>query len=223
MSMAKRNAYGLCIAALIGLGACGSLNEQSPSAGIGQMIKARLAGGGAETSAPPAPVLTRAAADANPGAFRLMSLVGQPSQAALVPAGTNGTKVTWISADQVSITLDNGLLVATRGFAQDLMASDISGVIQALVSSGGTAQRQMEYLDGLDQISGQVLQCSIASGGTETLTILEKEVATERFDEVCTSNSLSFTNVYWISDAGSIVKSHQLVSQGVGFLQIIAP
>lgn len=200
----------------------GSLNEQSPSAGIGQMIKAQLAGRN-KVAVAPAPVLTRAAADANPGAYRLMSLVGQSTEAALVPAGTNGTRVTWLSADQVSITLENGLLVATRGFAQDLMAANVSGVIQALVKSGGTAVRQMEYLDGLDQISTQVLQCSIASGGAETLNILDKQVSTERFDEVCASNSLAFTNVYWISDAGSIVKSHQLVSQAVGFLQIFAP
>ena len=123
----------------------------------------------------------------------------------------------------MSITLENGLLVATRGFAQGLRAASVSGVIQALVKSGGTAVRQMEYLDGLDQISTQVLQCSIASGGAETLNILDKQVSTERFDEVCVSNSLAFTNVYCISDAGSIVKSHQLVSQGVGFLQIFAP
>jgi len=52
---------------------------------------------------------------------------------------------------------------------------------------------------------------------------LGKAIATEKFNEVCTSESLRFTNVYWISDAGGIVKSQQLVSKGVGFLQIVSP
>jgi len=38
-------------------------------------------------------------------------------------------------------------------------------------------------LDDLDQISTQLLQCSIASGGLETLLILQEPYPTERFDE----------------------------------------
>ena len=67
MRMSKGFAFGLVFAGLTGLGACGSLNEQSLSAGIGQMIKAQLAGRN-KVAVAPAPVLTRAAADANPGA-----------------------------------------------------------------------------------------------------------------------------------------------------------
>lgn len=208
--------------AVIGLVGCGSLNEQSPAAGMAQMVKARLDARNGIV-APAAPMLTRAAADANPGAFLLMSRAGGGEPASLVTAAVNGTKVTWISADQVTVTLEFGLLVATRGFAQDLMAADISQVIQALVNSGGTASRTFEYLDGLDQISTQVLQCSIASSGLETLTILDKPFATERFDEVCANEMIRFTNVYWISDEGRIVQSRQLVSQGVGYLEIASP
>lgn len=220
--MLKQAVAGLCAAALLGLSGCGELNKESPAAGLARVAKERFAGR-SEAPAAPAPALTRAAADANPGAFRIMSLAGQGQEATLVPAGVNGTRVTWLSADQVSITLENGLLVATRGFAQDLMAADVSGVMQALITSGGEATRRIEFLNGIDQISTEVLQCSIASAGNETLTILEKSVPTERFNEDCASDSLRFTNIYWISDDGVIVKSHQLISQGVGFLQIIAP
>ena len=210
------------VALLATAAACGTLNEESPARGIADMVKSRFAPTEAIAQAP-APALTRADVDAAPGAYKLMSLVGSNDTATLVPAGNNGTKVTWISADQVSVTLQNGLLVSTRGFVQDLMAADVSGVIQALVSSGGNATRRVDYLDGLDQISTEVLHCSIASGGFETLEILGKAIATEKFNEVCTSESLRFTNVYWISDAGGIEKSQQLVSKGVGFLQIVSP
>jgi hypothetical protein len=81
----------------------------------------------------------------------------------------------------------------------------------------------VEFLDGLDQISTQLLQCSIASGGMETLTILEKAYQTEKFEEECANESIGFTNVYWINDDGRIVKSRQLVSRGIGFVEIAAP
>ena len=138
-------------------------------------------------------------------------------------AGTNGNRVTWVSADQISVTLEFGLLVATRGFTQDLMATDVSQVIKALVSSGGTAVRTVEFLDGLDQISTELLQCSIASDGVETLIILEKDYKTEKFNEVCTNETFKFTNVYWINDLGRIVQSRQLVSRAIGFVEIAMP
>ncbi len=212
----------VAVAALLSLGACGSLNEQSPAAGISQMVKSRFTGQNAPVTLP-APALTRDVADANPGAFMLMSLAGSPAQASLVAAGVNGTKVTWIGTDQISITLENGLLVATRGFAEDMMAADISQVMNALIAGGGTAERRVEHLDGLDQISTQLLQCSIASAGIETVETLGKSVQVDRFNEDCASKNVRFTNVYWINDAGAIVKSRQLISRAVGYLELIRP
>lgn len=222
MTLTKMAFRMISALAVVGLVGCGSLNEQSPAAGLAQIAKARF-GASNDPAAPTAPALSRAAVDANPGAFLLMSRAGGGAPASLVSAGINGTKVTWISADRITVTLEYGLLVATRGFVEDLMAADISQVIQALVTSGGTASRTLEYLDGLDQISTQLLQCSIASGGSETLTILEKSYSTERFNEDCANDSFRFTNVYWINDDGRIVQSRQLVSRGVGFLEIASP
>lgn len=222
--MTKRTGHLISAIAMVGLIGCGTLNAQSPASGMAKIVKAKIED--RLSDAPPpaaAPGLTRAAVDANPGAFLLMSRGGGAAPASLVQAGINGNKVTWLSADQVSVTLEYGLLVASRGFAQDMMAADITQVIQALVDSGGTAVRAYEYLDGLDQISTQLLQCSIASGGTETVTILGNDYSTERFDEDCTNDSIRFTNVYWINDDGRIVQSRQLVSHGVGYVEITAP
>ena len=43
-------------------------------------------------------------------------------QATLVALGNNQEKLTWVSADGISFTFDNGILIATRGYTQDLMA-----------------------------------------------------------------------------------------------------
>lgn len=222
MRMQKLCLSVVVIAATFGLVSCGSLNEQSPAVGISRMVKAKLAARDG-TSAPAVPVLTREAADANPGAFMLVSLTGLASQASMVVAGINGRKVTWMGTDEISITLENGLLVATRGFAQDLMATDNAQVINALVAGGGSAMRVVEYLDGLDQISPETFQCNIVSGGYEAVETLEEMVKAERFDEECSSEKLQFTNIYWINDDGAIVKSRQLVSPGVGYLELIRP
>lgn len=221
MNMQRFSLWGAAIAAAVTLSSCGSLNEQSPAAGVSRIVQARLAARNADPTAPAAPVLTREAADANPGAFLLLSRGG--SLASMVVAGTNGSKVTWMSADQVSVTLENGLLVATRGFVQDLMATDNSQVITALVASGGSAVREVEYLNGLDQITPVIFQCNITSGGYETVETLGVSVRAERFNEACTSDTFTFTNSYWISDEGGIVKSNQLVSPGVGFVELIRP
>tara|TARA_R110002051_G_scaffold271530_1_gene331990 strand:- start:23824 stop:24492 length:669 start_codon:yes stop_codon:yes gene_type:complete len=222
MTFAKLRLAAVCVVGVVGLSACGSLNEQSPAAGISQMLKSRLT---ARNGPPPpvAPVLTREAADANPGAFMLLSRAGLGTQASMVTAGVNGSKITWMSADQVSVTLENGIIVATRGFVQDMMAADITQVVNALIASGGTAQRRVEYLDGLDQISTELLQCRIASGGFENVEALGKVVETERFDEVCISETIQYTNIYWINDDGAITKSRQLVSPGVGYVELVRP
>ena len=217
---AKRLMITFVMVVLVG---CGSLNKQSPAVSVTQMMKMRLDARSVQASEAASPVLTRAAADASKGAFLLMTLANSEATAALVTAGTNGNRVTWVSADQISVTLEFGLLVATRGFTQDLMATDVSQVIKALVSSGGTAVRTVEFLDGLDQISTELLQCSIASDGVETLIILEKDYNTEKFNEVCTNETFKFTNVYWINDLGRIVQSRQLVSRAIGFVEIAMP
>ena len=217
---AKRLMITFVMLVLVG---CGSLNKQSPAASVTQMIKMRLDARSVQASKAASPVLTRAAADATNGAYLLMTLASSEATVALVTAGGNGNRVTWVSADQISVTLEFGLLVATRGFTHDLMATDVSQVIKALVSSGGTAVRTVEFLDGLDQISTELLQCSIASDGVETLTILEKDYKTEKFDEVCANETFEFTNVYWINDHGRIVQSRQLVSRANGFVEIAMP
>ena len=87
-----------------------------------------------------------------------MALVGQSTEAALVRAGTNGTRVTWRGADQVSITLENGLLVATRGFAQDLRAANVSGGD----SGAGEKRWNSGASDGISRRIGPNFDASVA-------------------------------------------------------------
>lgn len=219
-----RKTLSICLAGLA-LTACGPLNENSAAKGflgVATGTVARLSGQ-AQAAAPAQPPLTRAQADANPGAFLLVTAYGGASVVSMVPVSINGIRQTWISADNVTITLENGIIVATRGFPGDLMAADIGQVRQALAAGSGQARRVHETLDGTDQISTELLQCSIASTGTETINILQRAVPTRRVEESCTGQSTAFTNTYWIGSDGNIARSRQAISPEAGFVQIDRP
>ena len=209
------------VAALAALVSCGPLNEGNVSKGFLAVVQSKLSG--APDATPPAPPLTRAQADANPGAFMLVSAYGGASLASMVIASTNGNRQTWISADSVTVTTDNGIIVATRGFPRDLIAAEVGSVVQALVSSGGTATRVHETINDLDQISTEVLQCSIVLDGRETITVVEKSSLTSRFKESCRGESVAFTNTYWITDQGRMIRSSQAVAPDTGFLVLDRP
>ena len=100
---AKRLMITFVMVVLVG---CGSLNKQSPAVSVTQMMKMRLDARSVQASEAASPVLTRAAADASKDAFLLMTLANSEATAALVTAGTNGNRVTWVSADQISVTLE---------------------------------------------------------------------------------------------------------------------
>ena len=137
----------------------------------------------------------------------------------LVAAGINCTESTCVSADRVTVAIEYFLLGATKGFVQDLVAADMSQVVQVLVASGVMASS----LDDLDQISTQLLQCSIASGGSETLLILEEPYSRERFNEFRANELFNFINFHWINDDGRVGQNRQFVPHGVGFLVTTSP
>ena len=52
----------------------------------------------------------------------LISSTDFKNQATLIALGNNNEKLTWVSADGISLTFDQGVLIATRGFSQDLFS-----------------------------------------------------------------------------------------------------
>ena len=219
MNMMKAALAG---AATLAMTACGPLNDGNIATGAAEALKTRLSGAPAEP-APTAPVLTRAQVDANPGGFMVLNAYNGTLVAALAAGGSNGNRITWLSADGLSVTTQNGVMVATRGFPRDLMAADISGTMQALIAGGGSATRVQETLSDTDQIVSQRFSCTVASQGRETIGILGRQIGTEVFAEECQSDRLAFTNRYWIDDAGKMVRSLQAIASEAGYIQLDRP
>lgn len=195
---------------LAGLTACGPLQE----GGLGTQFAA-LAGLDQE-EAPPA--IPPEVANAAPGDLLLVTLTGRGAVAAMLREAENGNSVTWISPGRVTMTFEDGILVGTRGFNDDLMGVDAEGVRAALDAGGGTATRRHSFLNSEDQILTRSMTCTITRVGPGEIVTTSGPISAVEFEEACTGPALVFTNKYWLKD-GQIVRSNQAISAGVGFMQ----
>lgn len=129
----------------------------------------------------------------------------------------NGGVMTWTAAEGISVSLRDGVLVATRGLDADLMQG--SGASAAAIASGGAFTRQHEYLDGADTIQTLSYDCSARPSGSEAVTILGQQYSARKVTESCTGPGGSFENEYWYG-GGSMLQSRQVVHPGLGRLEI---
>ncbi len=199
------------------LAACGPMAENTLGADLLKDRFAKLTGNAlAAAPAPPAVNIATAA----PGEVLLVTIMSRGAVAPLTKTGQNGDTSTWISPGQVSITVKDGILIATRGLNEDLMGAEVTGVRAALAAGGGTATRTHSYLDSEDQIKLRELTCTITENGVETIAALSGAREAIKYSESC-DGRLRFTNFYWLdSRGGALVQSQQVVAPTTGFLQI---
>lgn len=184
---------------------------------VTEITKLAIADTRARTT-PAAPVaLSRADIDASPVPLLLVQIQQRQATATLQKAGENGKRVTWFTSDGTSVTTEDGIIVATRGFGDDLYAADTTE-IRANLRDGGTGTRVHEYLTGLDQVVRPSFSCEIKATRDEVLTIVERNYATVRYEERCKNAQFDFTNVYWVDSSNEIRQSQQWLSPAVGYL-----
>lgn len=156
----------------------------------------------------------------NPGTYMRVNIRDRDRWDTMVKAGNNGSRTTWIDGESISVTEENGIVVATRGLPRDIMGAEAGGTWNAIRAGGGTTQKRLDFLDDQDQISAEVLQCRIASMGSDPVTRLKRTYPAQRFQEECSGEGLSLTNIYWLNPSGRIIRSLQAVSPDAGYLQI---
>ncbi len=135
----------------------------------------------------------------------------------MAPYGQNGDVQTWASTHYETVSLRQGMLVATRGFGPDLMSSTGPGVAQ--ISAGhGTTNRRYFYLDGGDQPHEFDYTCTLSAAGAESVTVLGKSFATRKVSESCVGTQGSFVNQYWFDHSTNLRQSRQMAVPGLGSL-----
>ena len=144
--------------------------------------------------------------------FLRVDIPSTGAAAILLPAATNAGVSTWRTADGVTVSLTDGIVVATRGLGHDLMTADVRGTGAAM--QGTTAQdyaRRMRYLNSDAKDVFLSFTCSMRQGssGGNGQRLLQ---------ETCHSDTASFTNNYWFDSTDRVQRSRQWISPEVGYL-----
>ncbi len=121
----------------------------------------------------------------------------------------------WRSTDGIGLTLQDGQIIATRGFGADLLIADAQGAASALRHGGGEFSRTMHWLDGENHDQSEVFVCTMRAAKNQT----KPKVST--FSETCIGSQTRFSNTYVMSpNTGGLIRSDQWVSSGLGHIQI---
>ncbi|SMY08329.1 hypothetical protein LOM8899_02480 [Flavimaricola marinus] len=156
---------------------------------------------------------------ADPDAFILVQVSGRDIAGLAREVNANGDVRTWIGESGYSITLDDGLLVATRGLGDDLIAANTAGVRAALRNGGGTTERQHDYIDALDQIRTETYDCAVVRVGPEEVDLGVRKETLLLMTETCQNQWIRFENRYFVDNTGTIIAARQFVSQTVAYLR----
>ena len=106
------------------------------------------------------------------------------------------------------VFLRNGILIGTRGFGRDLMSADAPSA--AVLRSGTPHKRSYYDLDGTDTTIRHVFTCTVERDAADASHV----------SEVCVADIGLIRNEYWFDSAGSVSKSRQWLSEGVGYAAV---
>tara|TARA_B100001250_G_scaffold324444_1_gene288003 strand:- start:129 stop:815 length:687 start_codon:yes stop_codon:yes gene_type:complete len=143
----------------------------------------------------------------------LISSEDKQVQATLVALGNNKEKLTWVSADGISLTFDNGILIATRGYKQDLIALKHPSIRTVFKNTSKNYIKIHRYINGENYYDDIQFNCSMTKQINFNLQILEHKLLADKFTELCKNKIHSYTNEYFLLPATNIVlKSKQWIS-----------
>ncbi len=202
---------------VMGLTGCGNDPESFASA---RLVQSLVTERGASGSGAQAPVtLTREILSQILTPVMLVRINTRGQQALIGKRETNGDVETWSTVDGVNVSLQNGVVVATRGLGADLMAASGPSAERLLVD-GASHIRIHTTLDGLDQPIKRRFACTISSLGQQTIDVVEVSYRVTHVVEVCESEGTSVRNDYWIDSARKMRKVRQWIGQEIGHIEI---
>jgi hypothetical protein len=208
---------GLALICALLLSACG--NDIEPTSN-GALLKSLSSSGMARIRGGSAPEpMTRARLAEVVTPVMLMTIERTGVEALFAEIETSRGVETWSSVDDITISLRNGVIVATRGFGADLMAANVPAV--SLASGGGQGHtRQHSTLNGEDQPVQTDFTCRFSQDGVKAVDIVQISYSLTHVVETCAAGDLSFQNDFWLGSDQKIRKSRQWISPEVGFITI---
>ena len=140
----------------------------------------------------------------------------------LTPYPGQGVGQTWLAADGATITLERGILKASRGMGDDLMGSSSSMPPWSEINKKTeTYSRELAYVNGNNRNSKHVLNCDIEKSSlSERIKIWDIDFKVAKFEEKCSNSSSSFKNTYYVDNQEIVRRSSQYHSDTLGSITI---
>ncbi len=140
----------------------------------------------------------------------------------LTPYPGQGVAQTWLGADGATITLEKGVLKASRGMGDDLMGSSSSMPPWSEINKKTeTYIRKLNYITGNNKISNRIFSCDIEkTSREERIKVWDISFKVTMFEEQCSNSSLTFQNTYHVDTLGNVRRSSQYHSDTLGLITI---
>ena len=148
-----------------------------------------------------------------------------------LPSGQNGTLThypgqgigqTWLGADGATITLEKGILKASRGMGDDLMGATSSMPSWSKIKNEKQRyNREISHITGNNGVLKSSFKCEIQeTTKKESIEIWDISFQVARFEEKCFNSRLTFKNIYHVDSRGIVRRSSQYHSDTLGFILI---
>ena len=140
----------------------------------------------------------------------------------LTPYPGEGVGQTWLGADGATITLERGILKASRGMGDDLMGSSSSMPTWLNINKQTkNYNRELNHITGNNKISRLIFDCNIEkTSSNEQIQIWNVTFKVDKFEENCFDGTLIFKNVYHVDSQGVVRRSTQYHSETLGSILI---
>lgn len=206
---------------LLSLTACGTDKDKTETATPVNAVIGAVSGIFSKTEKSPVEGMgmTRAALANFVTPVDMVTIEKTKAQGVIAKIGENRGVETWSSVDHKTLSMRNGMLVATHGLGEDLVLATVPQISQ-LTRQGQAYERQHILLDGEDKPVKLRFACKTAHKGTETITVVERAYTTQHLTETCSGPTGGFANDYWLENGGQLRRSRQWISENVGFVVI---
>ncbi|WP_428929905.1 YjbF family lipoprotein [Marinibacterium sp. SX1] len=186
----------------------------------------RSVGGDAGTAQPP---LTRAVLNTIDGEFIQARVEKTGSEAFMyisaerqgAAGGDEGGRLlVWRTENDVSLTLRDGVLVATRGLGGDLVSAQGGPALAAVRRHGAAQGSKRQVYSALDNRPVEMnFACAVDDMGAETIVIVERRHATRHLRETCELKGGTVVNDFWVDARGATVwQSRQWAGPNIGYI-----
>jgi hypothetical protein len=153
------------------------------------------------------------ALDNIPGPLKTATLEDTKSTSVLAEFGNNRGYQTFVTPTRQTITLNRGVISATRGLGFDLMSSDAERtVVNTRKRQPGVSERRFRFLTADNQTVTLPANCYLEPADTQVID----GVTTLRMVEDCATPTRSFINTYWVTGDGYIWQSRQWIGPDNG-------